>query len=89
VPLPDQAGLHPGEDEALAGIAREVELRLFTVGSGSGSALPEYGRSSRRKMFASLGANSRSGLAENFIGSTTREFLVHAPSDILVAHLPG
>ncbi|HWE16722.1 MAG TPA: universal stress protein, partial [Hyphomicrobiaceae bacterium] len=34
----------------------------------------------------SLGANSRSGLAENFIGSTTREFLVHAPCDILVAH---
>jgi nucleotide-binding universal stress UspA family protein len=37
----------------------------------------------------SLGANSRSGLAENFIGSTTREFLVHAPCDILVAHEPG
>jgi nucleotide-binding universal stress UspA family protein len=37
----------------------------------------------------SLGANSRSGLAENFIGSTTREFLVHAPCDILVAHVPG
>jgi nucleotide-binding universal stress UspA family protein len=36
-----------------------------------------------------LGANSRSGLAENFIGSTTREFLVHAPCDILVAHEPG
>jgi nucleotide-binding universal stress UspA family protein len=31
-----------------------------------------------------LGANSRSGLAE-FIGSTTREFLAHAPCDILVA----
>jgi nucleotide-binding universal stress UspA family protein len=37
----------------------------------------------------SLGANSRSGLAENFIGSTTREFLVHAPCDILVAHVPA
>jgi nucleotide-binding universal stress UspA family protein len=36
-----------------------------------------------------LGANSRSGLAENFIGSTAREFLVHAPCDILVAHVPG
>jgi nucleotide-binding universal stress UspA family protein len=36
-----------------------------------------------------LGANSRSGLAENFIGSTTREFFVHAPCDILVAHVPG
>lgn len=32
-----------------------------------------------------LGTNSRSGLAEAFLGSTTREFLVHAPCDILVA----
>jgi nucleotide-binding universal stress UspA family protein len=32
-----------------------------------------------------LGTNSRSGLAEAFVGSTTREFLVNAPCDILVA----
>jgi nucleotide-binding universal stress UspA family protein len=32
-----------------------------------------------------LGTNSRSGLAEAFVGSTTRGFLVHAPCDILVA----